>query len=723
MTATPLISAQASPDVLRRQLILRMRRAALTGDTHAWESLLTELVRHEQGALDEALTATAFHARLRHHAQRLLGLWLEARPSCTSAELPDLQGHSVALPEALALCSELLIAELAAAATCAGLPSANFARRFRLDAIELCLLLLAWLVHIDPTFRDACAYATQGSAHDPELFFGILFGMQGPLWSLGRLRLHPMAPLRLFALSQASLHLPEAVKLALDGVTAPAAELVGVADWVAPVADASPLALDEVAVTGLERLLSLKDDPRPARVILTASRDAGRRAHVLAAAARLGRFTLCLDGHRLLTSAPGSLINTISVAIREVRIHDAVLYVDLPAFDEEAPMDLAELNRALNHHTDPCVIGVHADDAHRLVAVSGYTPLAITPLNRAQRCDLWRGALSRHGLPHPDDLDALAARFPLPRQGILDAAAHAARDAQMRDEDLERLETAHLSAHLHQLAARTAERRLSSLAERVESSLRWSDIVLPDDTFEALMEVITFARYRDQVLDQWGFRRKLPYGRALSALFHGPPGTGKTMVAGIIARELGKELFRVDLSQLVSKYIGETEKNIARLFEEARRHDAVLLFDEADALFGKRTQAKSSVDRYANMNVNYLLQAMEAYEGVILMTTNFEGALDDAFKRRIRFHIEFAFPDDTQRAHLWRALIPRQAPVEEDIEFKALGKSFEMSGGHIKDAVLRAAFMAAERGASISTDILMEAGVRVYRELGHLIRL
>src|SRR5690606_1287781 len=216
---------------------------------------------------------------------------------------------------------------------------------------------------------------------------------------------------------------------------------------------------------------------------------------------------------------------------------------------------------------------------------------------------------------------------------------------------------------------------------------------------------------------------KMPYGRANSCLFNGPPGTGKTMAAGVIARELGMDLYRVDLSQIVSKWVGETEKNLARVFDEASRGHAVLLFDEADSLFGKRTAVKSSNDRYNNLQVNYLLQRIESFEGITILTTNLADAIDEAFARRIKFKVSFPVPDAAERAKLWRVMLPRDAECEASIDFDHLGESFEMAGANIKNTILRAAFRAAEACEPISTRLLEQAGISELREMGKLVRV
>jgi len=273
-----------------------------------------------------------------------------------------------------------------------------------------------------------------------------------------------------------------------------------------------------------------------------------------------------------------------------------------------------------------------------------------------------------------------------------------------------------MEASRHQL-----QHDLKSLAVRVDKTYRWEDLVISVDGYHALIEMISYAKNAERVYDQWGFGAKHSVAGGISALFSGPPGTGKTMCAGVIARELDMELFRVDLSRVVSKWIGETEKNLARVFDEAQRSNAVVLFDEADSLFAKRTEVKSSVDRYANLEVNFLLQRMETFNGITVLTTNFEDTIDSAFKRRLTFRIRFEKPDADARAALWEKMFPPTAALADDVDFGELGRRFEVSGGNIRNAAIRAAFLAANEDHVIDQDTLVRATLREAREMGVLI--
>ncbi|MFS0726546.1 AAA family ATPase [Paenibacillus sp. 1P07SE] len=262
--------------------------------------------------------------------------------------------------------------------------------------------------------------------------------------------------------------------------------------------------------------------------------------------------------------------------------------------------------------------------------------------------------------------------------------------------------------------------RLSDKAVKMESRLDWHDLILPADAMHLLRQACNRLLHRHTVLSQWGFDRLLPYGRGISMLFTGPPGTGKTMSALVMAKEVRAELYRIDLSRIVSKYIGETEKNLSEIFEQAGQSGAILFFDEADALFGKRSEVKDAHDKYANMETSYLLQKMEEYEGITILATNFAQNLDDAFVRRIQYIIRFPFPDAEHRERLWRSAIPQTVPAGE-IDYGFLGETFELTGGPIKNIVLTAAFLAAEEGEPLSMKQLLGSVIQEYKKIGKLL--
>lgn len=239
----------------------------------------------------------------------------------------------------------------------------------------------------------------------------------------------------------------------------------------------------------------------------------------------------------------------------------------------------------------------------------------------------------------------------------------------------------------------------------------WDDVVLPPAQKGLMRRACGHIRHQHRVYCEWGFDRKISYGRGLSILFAGAPGTGKTMCAQVMANQLNMEMYKINISQIVSKYIGETEKNLQAVFSEAKRSSCIIFFDECDALFGKRSEVKDSHDRNVNVEVAYLLQQIEEYDGVCILATNLIGNIDEAFMRRITYVIRFPFPDPAMRAEIYRRTIPADAPVSEDIDWDFLARRFELSGGHIKNIVLAGAFMAAGEGEPISMAHLLRAAV------------
>ncbi|HZS03172.1 MAG TPA: ATP-binding protein [Chloroflexota bacterium] len=343
----------------------------------------------------------------------------------------------------------------------------------------------------------------------------------------------------------------------------------------------------------------------------------------------------------------------------------------------------------------------------------------------ARRRACWQTSLAATGARlDPAGLDALASRFRLaPRQ--IGAAAVTAR-AQARwdraaqpsaggrppggaDATLDDLFAAARAQSAH---------RLDAVARKLTPHYAWRDLVLPAEALAQLREIVASVKLRHVVYDAWGFAAKLSLGKGVNVLFAGPSGTGKTMAAEVIAHELGLDLYQIDLSRVVSKYVGETEKNLDRVFAEAETSNAILFFDEADALFGKRSEVKDAHDRYANVETGYLLQKMEAYEGVAILATNLRANLDEAFARRMHYSVEFPFPDEAHRYRIWQGIFPPAAPLAADVDLATLATSFRLSGGHIKNAAVAAAFLAADEGTPIGMAHLVRAAKRELLKVG-----
>jgi hypothetical protein len=284
-------------------------------------------------------------------------------------------------------------------------------------------------------------------------------------------------------------------------------------------------------------------------------------------------------------------------------------------------------------------------------------------------------------------------------------------------------EQLHLLSRLDGIEPGQAVRRLASgeldrLARRIRPRRQWSELILPPDRLAQVREVVIRVRHRTLVFDEWGFK-PVPSAGVL-ALFAGPSGTGKTMSAEIIAGELGLDMFKVDLSALVSKYIGETEKNLERVFGSAEGGGVVLVFDEADAVFGKRTQVSDAQDRYANIETSYLLQRLESYDGLVVLTSNYAGNIDQAFMRRIHVSVEFPMPEEAERKAIWETSFPASAPIGE-IDFGFLAERFKLAGGSIRTAALTAAFLAADLGTEVSMVHVVHGVRREYHKIGRIV--
>jgi len=328
---------------------------------------------------------------------------------------------------------------------------------------------------------------------------------------------------------------------------------------------------------------------------------------------------------------------------------------------------------------------------------------------------LWESHLNGHDQFASDvDWGTLASKFRFRPGQIRDALVAAENLARWRSPDDSQI----TMSDLYAACRAQSTPKLSALARQIEPKYTWADIVLPTDPLAQLRELCNQAKYRHIVYGEWGFDRKLSLGKGLNALFSGPPGTGKTMAAEVIANELQLDLYQIDLSQVVSKYIGETEKNLHRIFSEAQSSNAILFFDEADALFGKRSEVKDAHDRYANIEIGYLLQKMEEYDGIAMLATNLRQHLDEAFVRRMQVIVEFPFPDEEYRRRIWEVIFPREAPLGDDVDFGALAREVRLAGGNIKNIALAAAFYAAEDGRVIRMPHLMQAARREYQKLG-----
>jgi AAA+ superfamily predicted ATPase len=332
------------------------------------------------------------------------------------------------------------------------------------------------------------------------------------------------------------------------------------------------------------------------------------------------------------------------------------------------------------------------------------------------RRKLWSSLLD--GYPQKEQLDtvALANKFRLTRGQIKDAIQTAKNTIFLRGAD----NSGMTMEDIYEACRAVSNQKLVSLSKKIKARYTWNDIVLPEEKFNQLVEICNYVRYRHVVYGDWGFGKKLSLGKGLNALFFGPSGTGKTMAAEVIASDLGLDLYKIDLSTVVSKYVGETEKNLSKIFTEAETSNSILFFDEADALFGKRSEVKDAHDRYANIEVGYLLQKMEEYEGIVVLATNMMRNMDDAFVRRMHFTVEFPFPDEEHRLKIWKTLLPEEVPRTEGLDFPFLAKKFKIAGGNIKNILVAAAFLAAQNSKRLDMKHLILASKREFQKMGKL---
>ncbi|HMK50759.1 MAG TPA: AAA family ATPase, partial [Thermodesulfovibrionales bacterium] len=331
-----------------------------------------------------------------------------------------------------------------------------------------------------------------------------------------------------------------------------------------------------------------------------------------------------------------------------------------------------------------------------------------------QRRAIWeRSFTSNKDISAGVDAGELAGKFRFTNGQIQDVIAAAATLASWRSPG----DTVITREDIHAAGRNMSNADIGPFAAKTVPKYMWDDIVLPQDMIAHLREICDMVKYRQLVFGQWGYDEKFSLGKGANALFSGPSGTGKTMAAEIIANELKLDMYKIDLSQVVSKYIGETERNLQRIFDEAHRSNSILFFDEADALFGKRSEVKDAHDRYANIEIAYLLQKMEGYEGIVIMATNLRGNMDSAFVRRMQFIVEFPFPDEHSREQIWRCSFPKSAPLSGGIDFLFLARQFKLSGGNITNASIGSACLAAADGMEITMSHLIRSVQREYQKM------
>ena len=443
-----------------------------------------------------------------------------------------------------------------------------------------------------------------------------------------------------------------------------------------------------------------------------------------AIANHLKRPLLLVDAHEL--RANRGLEDNLDILLREARLRRAVLLFDdcelIFAARSEGNRDLPLLLAALDAYEGLVVLTTNMPgslDPALDRRVTLHIDFEIPSMKLREQ--IWRQHLPQQ-LKLADDVDLklLAEKYEF-AGGTIRNSVVVAMNRALSEASENQGEIVVTMAMLEDSAKTQIRNRIKKLADKTLTTLTLDDLVLPKKVKDKIRSLIASVRNRRLIFEEWGFGARITKGRGICALFRGDSGTGKTLSAEIIANELGMTLYRVRIPAIISKYVGETEKNLEKCFREAAASGALLLFDEADSIFSKRTEVKDSNDRYSNMEVNLLLQEVERFEGVVILTTNLDAAIDDAFERRLNHKIDFPFPEPRYRSLIWKRLLPATAPLAKDIDFEILGKDLELSGGCIKNSVVRAAYIAAERSVPIDMDLLEAAGLQEYREMGKLV--
>lgn len=447
---------------------------------------------------------------------------------------------------------------------------------------------------------------------------------------------------------------------------------------------------------------------------LIGARGSGKRTAAATWAGAAAIPLLELDLHALVR-AEMPFSAGIGQSMREAHWRGAALYISGLEAIEANSLEQGILQRALQAFDGVTILAATRDSS--LYEALSVDPVRIGSLTSVEREQVWVNVLAfeSHALT-PQNVALVAERFRLGAGDISRAVTFARSAARARATD----GTAGTITidDLFAGARQQSRRELSALAQRIEPVRTWSDLVLPADQMEQLNEICTRVACSQRVLDEWGFAAKLSHARGCTALFSGPSGTGKTMAAEVLAHALGLDLYRIDLASVVSKYIGETEKNLDVIFAAAQDSNAILFFDEADALFGKRSEVRDSHDRYANLEISYLLQRMEQLDGVAILATNLRANLDDAFVRRLQFAVHFPFPDELSRRRIWEGVWPEPHRLAADVDLAGIAFHLKLSGGNIRNVALAAAFAAAADGGVITNAHILAATRREYQKLG-----
>jgi SpoVK/Ycf46/Vps4 family AAA+-type ATPase len=618
-------------------------------------------------------------------------------------------------------------------------PLAELARAFRLDSFDLDVILIALAPEFDLRYERIYAFLQDDVTRrwpsidlaldllcetvETKLVRRVHFSYDAPLLRSGLLQLVADPPQARIPLLAHALRLDDQVVAWLLGQERLDPRLAPFCSLREPGMHLDQLRLLEDTKRALTTLIrETRASGAPLKLYLHGRAGTGKRSTAEALAQASGLRFLSAD----LREAAEESDDFEQICLRlwrEAWFHQALLFVegiDILAGDEHRRQARC-LHRFVAEYPGVVILAGNDPEWAARHAPGEVISVAFGVPDYTERRAFWRAHLGEATLDS-SDFDTLAQRFRL-APGQIAAACELARSQARWCAAAQGDAAAPKSAgpalnQVMQAARAQSGHALAKLARKLEPRYRWADIVLPDDQRAQLKESCLQFTHRYLVYSAWGFGRKLSLGRGLNVLFSGPPGTGKTMAAEVIASELGLDLYKIDLSQVVSKYIGETEKNLDRIFAAAEDANAILFFDEADALFGKRSEVKDAHDRYANIEVGYLLQKMEEYEGIAILATNLRSHLDEAFVRRMQAIVEFPFPDEDYRRRIWGVLFPHEAPLGEDVDFGLLAREVRLAGGSLKNIGLASAFYAASDGGVIRMPHVLRAVQREHQKLG-----
>lgn len=576
-----------------------------------------------------------------------------------------------------------------------------------LSAFDTQVLALCVAMELDTCIGGLCAKA-QGDPNKPYPTFALAFALfDEPDWNA----LTPHAPLRYWRLldinqpgtqplTSAALGADERIVNYLKGINY-------LDDRLASLLDAADLQDDEGLLPASQQrdvdkvieALHANNGKQKIPVIELLGHDTASKRLVAGRIANGLGMTLFIINLKSIPDQNGDFETFVRLWERESLLMPLALYIDV-----NSPGDAEQslLKRFLTRNNGVTFVGIEevgVDASEQRISVEINKP---TPREQQR---LWSDLLQEQDNGHSE---RLAEQFSFSQSEIQQLARKSLIHCQGSK--------AALNGELWQACRLAARAGMEQLARRIDTKATWDQLVLPVEQKELLQSIVGQVAYRNHVYEGWGFRAQMNRGLGINALFVGESGTGKTMAAEVIANDLKLDLYRVDLSSVVSKYIGETEKNLRKLFDAAEDSGAILFFDEADALFGKRSEVKDSHDRYANIEINYLLQRMESYRGLAILASNMRSALDKAFVRRLRFIVDFSFPGIEQRAEIWQKVFPPQTPIEGTLDCQHLAK-LSLTGGNIHNVALNSAFMAAQQGMKISMPLVLTAARIEYKKL------